>query len=248
MRPVSIGEVMIGAPPLLVATSLEDSVDGILEGVQRARSVGADIVELRIDRLANSKSVEELVQHVRVPHIVACRTPQFGGFFSGTEEERIERLQVAVHAGATAVDIEFFTEPTLRSQLLKFAREHEVPVLIGYENMQETPSHGDLIQGLRDVAALEPDFIKLAVRALSYTDLLTVLNVALEARSFLDVPFAAIALGAHGAPSRPMACVLGASFTYCAVESGVVPGQLTIQETRDLINSISEQRWTCSSS
>ena len=248
MRMVAIGEVTIGATPLLVATSLSDSVDGMLEGVQLARSVGADIVELRIDRLADSEAVEELVQRAGMPHIVACRTPQFGGFFSGTEEERIERLKTAVHAGATAVDIEFFTEPELRSHLLRSAREHNVPVLIGYENMKETPSHGDLTQGLHDVAALEPDLIKLAVRALSYGDLLTVLNVALDARAFLDVPFTAIALGAHGAPSRPMACVLGASFTYCAVEPGTVPGQLTIQETRSLIDSMSEQRWTCSSS
>jgi len=248
MRRVSIGEVTIGMSPLLVATSLADNVDSMLDGVQLARSTGADIVELRIDRLADSKAVEELAQRVEVPHIVACRTPQFGGFFTGTENERIERLQSAVHAGATAVDIEFFTEPKLRSQLLKSAREYDVPVLIGYENMKETPSHADLIQGLHDVAALGPDLIKLAVRALSYGDLLTVLNIALEARAFLDVPFAAIALGAHGAPSRPMACILGASFTYCAVEPGTIPGQLTIQETRDLINSISEQRWTCSSS
>ena len=220
----------------------------MLDGVQLARSNGADIVELRIDRLSDSNAVQELVQRAGVPHIVACRTPQFGGFFSGTENERIEQLQAAVHAGATAVDIEFFTEPALRSQLLRSARERNVPVLIGYENMKETPNLSDLKQGLHDVAALGPDLIKLAVRALSYEDLLTVLSVALEARSFLDVPFAAIALGAHGAPSRPMACVLGASFTYCAVEPGTVPGQLTIQETRDLINSISEQRWTCSSS
>jgi len=248
MRMAAIGEVTVGTTPRLVATSLADSVDGMLEGVQRARSAGADVVELRIDRLADSKSVEALVQRVGAPHIVACRTPQFGGFFPGTEGERIERLQAAVQAGATAVDIEYFTEPELRSQLLKSAWEHNVPVLIGYENMKETPSHSDLRQGLHDVAALGPDLIKLAVRALSYGDLLTVLNVALEARSFLDVPFAAIALGAHGAPSRPVACILGASFTYCAVEPGTVPGQLTIQETRDLINSISEQRWTCSSS
>ena len=248
MRTVAIGEVTVGATPLLVATSLANSVDGMLEGVQLTRSVGADIVELRIDRLADSEAVEELVQRADMPHIVACRTPQFGGFFSGTEEERIERLKTAVHAGATAVDIEFFTEPELRSKLLRSAREHNVPVLIGYENMKETPSHADLTQGLHDVAALGPDLIKLAVRALSYGDLLTVLNISLEAQAFLDVPFAAIALGSHGAPSRPMACILGASFTYCAVEPGTVPGQLTIQETRSLIDLISEQRWTCSSS
>ena len=50
MRMVAIGEVTVGRTPRLVATSLANSIDGMLEGAQRARSVGADIVELRIDR------------------------------------------------------------------------------------------------------------------------------------------------------------------------------------------------------
>jgi 3-dehydroquinate dehydratase type I len=103
------------------------------------------------------------------------------------------------------------------------------------------------MDGLKSVQALGPDLIKLAVRAHSYADLLTVLGVAREASSILDVPFAAIALGIPGAPSRPLACILGASFTYCAMEQGVVPGQLTVKETRDIITSLAEQRWTCSS-
>ena len=57
MRMVAIGEVTVGTTPRLVATSLANSIDGMLEGAQRARSVGADIVELRIDRLADSKAV-----------------------------------------------------------------------------------------------------------------------------------------------------------------------------------------------
>ena len=248
MRSVLIGGRTIGHAPCMVATAMSGQAGEMLRQVERAVALGAGVIELRIDKLPDDAAVRDVIEGARCPHIVACRTPQFGGFFEGTEEERVARLEGAARAGATAVDIEFFTEPELRARLISSAREHGVPVLVGYENMQETPDRSVLIEGLRQVQALGPDLIKLAVRARSYDDLLTVLGVAREASSFLEVPFAAIALGVHGAPSRPLACILGASFTYCAMERGSVPGQLTLQETRDIIASLAEQRWTCSSS
>jgi 3-dehydroquinate dehydratase-1 len=247
MRNATLGELVVGEKPVLVATSIADSVQGMIDGATQVLEAGADCVELRIDRLSSDAEVAEVIDRVAMPHIVACRTPEFGGFFEGSERERIERLEAAACAGATAVDIEFFTEPDLRLRLVDTARREGVPVLIGYENMRQTPPKSDLLEGLRDVARLGPNLIKLAVRATSYVDLLTVLDTVLEARLLLDVPFAAIALGPYGAPSRPLACVMGASFTYCAVEEGAIPGQLTVSETRELIDTMSEQRWSCSS-
>ena len=247
MKPVVIGGRTLGDVPCMVATALADSVSEMLQQAQRAASLDADLVELRVDRLPSAEDVRAVIQGAACPHIVACRSPQFGGFFLGTEEERISRLEAAVHAGATAVDIEFFAPSDLRSRLISSARKQGVPVLIGYEDMQRTPDRAELIAGLQEIKALCPDLMKLAVRAHLHEDLLTLLQVVLEARSFLDVPFAAIALGAPGAPSRPLACILGASFTYCAMEQGSVPGQLTLQETREIIALLAEQRWTCSS-
>jgi len=247
MRHAVIGGRTVGGEPCMIVTAMDDSVDGMLEQARRGIALGADLVELRVDRLPDDDAVRSLVHGLAHPHIVACRTPRFGGSFSGSEEDRIRRLEAAVGAGATAVDIEFFTEPDLRGRLLSTAREHGVPVLVGYENMDETPSRSDLLTGLKGVQALAPDLIKLAVRAHSHDDLLTVLNVALTAGSVLDVPYAVIALGGPGAASRPLACILGAAFTYCAMEQGAIPGQLTVKETRDIIASLAEQRWTCSS-
>jgi len=247
MKPVLIGGRTIGHAPCMVATAMSEQADEMLRQVEHAVALGADVIELRIDKLPDSAAVRAVIEGARCPHIVACRTPRFGGFFEGTEEERIARLEGAACDGATAVDVEFFTEPELRARLMSSARTHGVPVLVGYENMEKTPDRSELSDGLKKVQALEPDLVKLAVRAHSYDDLLTVLGVAREASGLLTAPFAVIALGIHGAPSRPLACVLGASFTYCATEQGVVPGQLTVKETRDIIASLAEQRWTCSS-
>jgi 3-dehydroquinate dehydratase type I len=248
MRFAVIGGRTLGKEPCLVATALADSAVEMARQSRRAVTLGADLVELRVDRLPDAEAVARTIRGESAPHIVACRSPRFGGFFSGTEDERVARLEDAIRAGSAAVDIEYFTEPQLRSRVVASARAQGVPVLIGYENMQETPSYDEMIRGLNEVAALEPDLVKLAVRAQSHADLVQVLQVALAAHVLLEVPFAVIALGACGAPSRPLACVLGASFTYCAMEGGSVPGQLTLKETRDVIALLSERRWPCSSS
>ena len=248
MRSVSLRGLVVGEAPILLATALAPSVDEMIEGARRAHAAGADCVELRIDRLPKLEDVVELVDAVEFPHVVACRTPRFGGFFEGSEVERIERLEAASRAGAVAVDVEFLTGPTHRDRLISTAKAHGTPVLVGYENMRETPALETLIDGIEAVAALDPDLVKLAVRAQSHADLLAVLSAALRMREILDVPFAAIALGPHGAPSRPLALALGASFTYCAVEADGAPGQLTVAEARMVLETVSAERWSCSSS
>jgi len=245
MRVARLGDLVIGERPVFVATSLADTVEEMSRQAERALAAGADCVELRIDRLPSTRDVVELIRATDAPHIVACRPPVFGGAFAGAERERIERLEGAIEAGATAVDIEFLTDSKLRDRLIDTARSHETPVLVGYEDMSKTPPAEELVRSLEAVNELRPDLVKLAVRAQSYTDLLTVLETVLKIRTLLDVPFAAIALGPHGAPSRPLACLFGSSFTYCAVESGAVPGQLTVDETRQVIEMLSEERWSC---
>ncbi len=247
MKLARLGDLVIGERPVMVVTAAGSSVEEMIGGAAVAVDAGADCVELRVDRLGSREEISEVIGAVTVPHIVACRTPAFGGGFLGTEQERVARLQLAVAAGATAVDIEFFTDPDLRTQLLWDARRRGTPVLVGYENMHRTPPEDELVGGLRSIAELEPDLIKLAVRATSYEDLLVVLSTALRMSDSLEVPFAAIALGAHGAPARPLGCLLGGSFTYCAVQGGVVPGQLTVAETRSVLETLSGQRWSCSS-
>jgi 3-dehydroquinate dehydratase-1 len=248
MKPVLVGDLLIGDQPVLVATALAETVEGMLADTERWWAAGANAGELRIDRLRTIDDIAELVRRVDGPHIVACRTPSFGGFFEGTEDERIDRLAAASDAGATCVDVEFLAEAAGRDRLIKRARSNGTPVLVGFEDMGRTPPKAELLDGVRRVADLKPDLVKLAVRAASHEDLLTVLGVALEMRALLEVPFAAIALGPHGAPSRPLALAFGASFTYCAAEGGGAPGQLTVAETREVLETVSVERWSCSSS
>jgi 3-dehydroquinate dehydratase/shikimate dehydrogenase len=234
MKKVKINDLEIGTKPILLCTVLEEDVESTVESAKKAFENGADCIELRIDKLRDNSMIKEVIKKIEGPKLLVCRPKDWDGFFEGTEEERIERLIIAIDNGADAVDIELKTPANLRKKVIKEAKQKRIPVLIAYENFEKTPSNEELLNILEEEQKLGAD-IEFAVIAKNYSDMIRVLQVVLEAKKILNVPFVAIAMGKLGSASRPLACVLGSSMTYCAVERGKegAPGQLPIKVNKN---------------
>ena len=71
-----------------------ESMDEALRDMDKAAEV-ADIIELRIDYMANP-DLERLLRHSQTPKIVTNRTIYEGGRFQGTETERVAYLKQAI--------------------------------------------------------------------------------------------------------------------------------------------------------
>jgi len=241
MRKVKIGNLNIGEKPILLCTVLEEDVELTVESAKKAFENGADCIELRIDKLRDNSMIKEIIEKIKGPKLLVCRPKVWDGFFEGTEEERVERLLIAIEDGADAVDVELNTPPDLREKVIEKAKEKRIPVLIAYENFEKTPSNKELLNILKEEQGLGADIAKFAVIAKNYSDMVRVLQVVLEAKKALDIPFVAIAMGKYGSITRPLACVLGSSMTYCAVEKGKegAPGQLTVEVTRRIMEILS---------
>ena len=76
------------------------SVDELLR-----RAEGAELIELRMDKVPNA-DLRELRQRMPVPFIVAIRRASEGGFYSGSEPERLVSLHRAAEH-APFLDVEF---------------------------------------------------------------------------------------------------------------------------------------------
>ena len=241
MKKVKIHDLIIGEKPVLLCTVLEEDVESTVKSAKKAFENGADCIELRIDKLRNNSMIKEIIKKIKEPKLLVCRPKDWDGFFEGTEEERVERLLIAIDNGADAVDVELKTPANLREKVIKKAKQKNTPVLIAYENFEKTPSNEELLNILKEEQKLGADIAKFAVIAKNHSDMIRVLQVVLEAKKILDIPFVAIAMGKFGSASRPLACVLGSSMTYCAVEKGKegAPGQLTIEDTRKIIEILS---------
>ena len=241
MKKVKIKNLTIGEKPVLLCTVLEEDVESTVKNAKKAFENGADCIELRIDKLRDNSMIKKVIKKVKGPKLLVCRPRDWNGFFNGSEKERVERLLTAIENGADAIDVELKTPSDLREKVIKNAKEKGIPILIAYENFEKTPSNEELLNILKEEQKLGADIAKFAVIANSYSDMLRVLQVVLEAKKILNIPFVTIAMGRHGSITRPLACVLGSSMTYCAVRKGKegAPGQLPVKETREIINLLS---------
>ncbi|MDG1400136.1 MAG: type I 3-dehydroquinate dehydratase, partial [Candidatus Binatia bacterium] len=101
----------IVAVPITIAETSE--CDRGLEDGVRARGAGADLIEWRVDRLADDDrgpdTVETLIRESPLPSILTCRSADEGGAFEGTEAERVGLLDQMAARGAIPayVDLEY---------------------------------------------------------------------------------------------------------------------------------------------
>src|SRR5690242_1514332 len=73
---------------------------------RRDRVADADLVELRLDSVADPDVAGALAGRTR-PVVITCRPAWEGGQFAGSEEERIRLLADALASGAEYVDVEW---------------------------------------------------------------------------------------------------------------------------------------------
>jgi len=238
IKMAKIGTIEIGEKPALLCSVVEPDVESTLIETDSAFAAGAECLELRVDKLKTNEEVKEVLQKITKPALLVCRPKNLGGYFEGSEEERIERLLFGLENGAQAVDIEYTTEPNLRQKVIDAAKEKGIPLVLCYENFEKTPTKEDVLNILKDEEALGADIAKCAVMANNFEDLVTVLSTISEAKKTLTIPFVLISMGVHGSISRVLGPLMGTSMTYCCTtpEKDAGPGQLSIEEIVNIIN------------
>jgi 3-dehydroquinate dehydratase/shikimate dehydrogenase len=176
---------------------------------------GADLVELRIDSVADPDVAGALAGRT-TPVIVTCRPTWEGGRFRGSEEERLRLIEQAVALGAEYVDIEW----RARFDTL-LARTGGRGVVVSMHDFEGTPSDlADRVQAMRATGA---DIVKIAIAATRLSDNVALLGLArtmgADGRSVL------LAMGERGLASRVLATRFGSAWTYAGDIEAI--GQVT---------------------
>ncbi len=106
----------------------------------------ADLVELRLDRI-HRPDLSALMAPRRGNLLVTNRRKEEGGYFGGTEMERVDLLAEAVRLGADYVDIEASTEATLVGRLDAAIEKKRGATkwIVSHHDLQGTPSWPDLV-------------------------------------------------------------------------------------------------------
>jgi 3-dehydroquinate dehydratase/shikimate dehydrogenase len=200
------------------------TVDDVLADMASAAERGADMLELRLDYLAQPPSREavgRLVSAAPLPVIATCRAVRQGGMFRGGEDERLALLAAAATAGAAYVDVEDDVPPD---------RWPDAKVILSHHDFAGRPA--DLARIAKRLDASPAAVNKIAFAAAGPEDALAALDVI----GSCDKPTISLAMGEHGLASRVLARKLGAFATFASLAEGAgsAAGQLTLAEMRAL--------------
>lgn len=206
----------------IIASVFAESREQIARSAAKAAMAGADWLELRLDRWPRSQELTQALAAVRLPVLVACRTPEDGGQFRGTLGERRELLTHALDAGASGIDLEVWetwTPPVGRTRLKVRMRS--------FHSFTGVPKE---LPAIRDRLHAQPGSVaKIAVTAHDLADAGPVLDL-LQATNQREQPTVAFAMGRTAWPTRVLAAVLGAPFAYGSLDDTeeTAPGQAPV--------------------
>ncbi|MED6182771.1 hypothetical protein PIB30_031877 [Stylosanthes scabra] len=173
-------------PTLICAPVMADSVDVMLADVSKAKSSGADLVEIRLDSLKTfqpSSHLPALINNRPLPLLFTYRPNWEGGMYQGDDNSRFEALRLAMDLGADYIDIEL----KVANQFYDFIRGKtydKTKVIVSSHNYQQTPSVEDLSDLVARIQATGADIVKIATTALEITDVARMFQIMVHSQCY----------------------------------------------------------------
>lgn len=205
-----------------------------IDSAIKAKKLGADILELRIDLLDDYSEAEFIIREMKktgLPVLITNRPKQEGGAWEKSEAERIGVL-ISLMPIADAIDIELCAKD--RDFVVKEAKNAGKTVIISTHYFQKTPETKVMKNVLEESFTAGADIAKLAVMPESFDDVLRLFDVTLHAKGAVCT----IAMGDIGKHSRVIAPVYGSVMTYGSVDTAIAPGQLRVDKLKSILELV----------
>ena len=242
--------------PTICVTLSGCTVDEILADAARATAVGADICEVRLDKLwviekvpepevvtdSNegdrrrrpayvppeyipqafdsidlSSALDAFKGGIDLPVLLTCRPERQGGYFPGSEEERISVLRAAIDSGVSWVDLEADIDSKIRSELVEIAKGKTM--VISSTHFSEEPSSASEILDDIEEMADSGDIIKVCYNTTGRNSALKLFEAAWMLKES-DKKTAIMGLGVGGDWTRIHAPLLDQYLVYSTMETG----------------------------
>jgi 3-dehydroquinate dehydratase-1 len=233
MAQVRIGRVKVGDSPRIVVTV---TTPQHIPSVSLARTSGADIVELRLDYIANL-SEEKIIAitkaaaaAAKIPVIATLRAPREGGArrdgIMADEKRKVNLLQ-ALLPHVAAVDIELSSP--LVGEVVSNTHKQGKAVIMSYHHFHSTPSLSRL-KALANLAkAKGGDIVKIVTTTHNPVEMIRLFTLLHDRPAW---PMAAFATGQNALLSRLMSWYFHSSLMYAGLPGKTVPGQPNVEELK----------------
>lgn len=228
---------------LICVSLVENTLSDMMKAADKCKSLGADIIEVRLDRLKeplSSTTLESLLklkEKTGLSTVLTLRPKWEGGNFEGDEESRLEILKGAIETGFDYIDLEIKMDEKKRDGLIANAKKSGVITIVSYHNYQETPSWKEIFNKIKECADTGADIAKVVYYNKSIGDALNVLKAGSAAKN-IDHNFTAMGMGPYGHITRILAPAIGCELVYASLEEGkeASEGQIDIMTLKQTWN------------
>lgn len=231
-----------------ICTSIQagDSSRSLELDVERAFNEGSDIVEVRFDYSSKDaiNDLLDVVMEYRDRMIFTCRSRDEGGAFNGSEAERLMVLKRLASFRPMLLDVEYKTLE-MDEELYDHLRALNCDLLVSYHDFNHTPSRNRLAEIMDGMLKYSRN-VKIVAMAKSIEDNESILSLydMIKDRYKDDVQLVAFCMGEHGLASRVLCTLLGAPFTYAALDKPLAPSQLTLKQMRMIYKVMDESGYS----
>lgn len=249
---VRLGGVELGSGRPKICVPLTGATLRELAAEAEAVTVAvADLVELRIDRLADAgslRAVQDAVDLLGValdpalPVLLTFRTASEGGA-AGLEPGRYRDLLLAAAArsGVHAVDVQMALPEDVVLAVVDGVHDIGKPVVLSFHDFRSTPTRDEILARLVRQQELGADIVKLACMPASTDDVLTLLGATSDYAARPGArPAITMAMGPLGVVSRLAGETFGSALTFGTVGAASAPGQVDAGALRAALDLIHE--------
>ena len=221
---------------LLAVPITAANTDSARRQIKSAQAARADILEFRLDHMANA-DWRTLLAEVSLPVIATLRPKDQGGKFNGSEDQRLNLLAEIAKARPAFIDFEWphFESNSRTRQLISSltsdSLDADKPALIlSLHDFQGVPL--DLNEIVAQMSSAPAAIVKVVCMAQSILDNLPLLDFVHQSSSSAII----LAMGQAGQISRVLAAKLGTflSFSCLSLDESSAPGQIPLHKMRSL--------------
>ena len=161
------------------------------------------------------KSIESLKEGIPVPVIFTVRPVREGGFFAGTEKQRLAILEKAIDSKVSFVDLELSIGDKERDKLSTKAKDSDCKIIASYHDSSSTPNAEEIVNMVRENYG-KGDIVKFCTSVVNHQDSLQIIEAAHSLKDDED-PHCLMGLGNGGDWVRLHAPILGQSLVYATM-------------------------------
>lgn len=242
VKNIRIGE---GTPKICVPI-VGKTKEEIIEEVNDLKEICLDVVEWRVDFFENVENIQqvkavlnELRKYIPdTPLLFTFRSIKEGGQkLISKDYYTILNKEISNTGLIDLIDVELFMGDEIVNEIVEFAHEKEVKVVMSNHDFNKTPPKEEIISRLCTMQELGADLPKIAVMPQNEGDVLVLLTATNEmVQVYADRPIITMSMAGMGVISRLCGEIFGSSLTFGVAKKVSAPGQISVEELNSILS------------